>query len=354
MAQIGHTVPKEVMFVDHQYVSGTTRSLRDHFGHVADEIVARVAFGPTDYALDVGGNDGTFLLQLQQRGANVLNVESGFRQAQLAEQAGVTTVNTFFNRESASEILASRGPAKLIHGSGIFFHLEELHSAFAGISDLLARDGFVVAEFIYLPDMIRLCAFDQIYHEHLTYYSLTSFGNLLRRHGLKIVDARRMAIHGGSCLAWITHADRPGADSDSLRAMLAEEAELKLDQPAIYADFAARAGALRDELVTLVRGLRAEGKRIHALGAPVKGSTILNYCGFDETDLECAVEINRLKVGTWVPGTRIPVWHQDEVAPPDVYLMLSWNFKDEILARLVDFRAKGGKIIIPIPTVSVV
>lgn len=354
MVQIGHTVPKESMFIDHQYVSGTTRSLRDHFGRVADRIVERVAFGPSDYVLDVGGNDGTFLLQLMRHDVRGLNVESGLHQAHLAEMAGVPTINTFFNRDSAREVTKTYGPAKVIHGSGIFFHLEELHSAFAGISDLLADDGFVVAEFIYLPDMIDLCAFDQIYHEHLTYYSLTSFGNLLARHGLKIVDAERMAIHGGSCMAWITHVDSPVPESESLRDMLAEEAALQLDKPDIYFDFAARSNTLREELVALVRSLRAEGKRIHALGAPVKGSTILNYCGFTEQDLECAVEINRLKVGTWIPGTHIPVWHQDEIPPPDIYLMLSWNFKDEILARLSDFRAKGGKIIIPIPQVSVV
>ena len=349
MAQIGHTVPKEVMFRHHRYLSGTTRSLRDHFDKVAAAIVARVPFGPGEYTLDIGGNDGTFLLRLKERGVAVLNAESGVWQADLSRQAGVECINDFFNQDLARRIRAEKGPAKAIHGSGIFFHLEELHSCFAGIKEVLAADGTLVAEFIYLPQMMKSCAFDQIYHEHLVYYSLSSFGELLRRHGLKIVDASLLPIHGGSCIAWITHAERDAAPSPALEALLAEERAMRLDDLEVYRDFARRAGKLRDTLVGLVRAFRAEGKSVYALGAPVKGSTIVNFCGFDHDDLECAVEINPLKVGTLVPGTAIPVLHQDTVKPPDVYLMLSWNFKDEILAKMDHFLAAGGKIIVPIP-----
>ena len=103
-----------------------------------------------------------------------------------------------------------------------------------------------------------------------------------------------------------------------------------------------------------VRNLRTAGQRIQALGAPVKGSTIINYCGLTDADIECAVEINEFKVGTYYPGTRIPVRHQDAVPPPDVYLLLAWNFKDEILAKLGTFRGAGGKVLIPIPAVQIV
>jgi len=353
MVQIGYTVPKEKMFVDHRYVSGTTKSLTRHFEGVRDRVLARVEFRPDDYVLDVGGNDGTFLSTFLSKGVKVLNVDSGTLQAELSEKAGVPCVNEFFNETTALEIRERFGPARVIHGSGIFFHLEELHSAFSGIKKLLADDGEVTAEFIYLPGMVRSCAFDQIYHEHLVYYTVQSFDGLLRRHGLEITDAEIVPIHGGSCIAHIHHVGtRP--KTEALRRIVEDEVSGGFDTIEVYRDFARRAEALRDTVRAMIEDAHAKGMRIQALGAPVKGSTIMNFCGFDETRFECAVEINDLKCGTWFPGTRIPVLHQDAVAPPDLYFMLSWNFKDEILAKLSDFRAKGGKILVPVPVPEII
>lgn len=349
MAQIGYTVPKEIMFREHNYVSGTTRQLRTHFEGVGQEILARVPFGSDDYILDVGGNDGTFLVPLRDRGVNVLNVESATLQAELSHRKGLRTLNTFFDLPTAIEIRRQYGPARVIHGAGVFFHLEELHSAFAGIKELLHPDGWVVAEFIYLPTMIESCAFDQIYHEHLVYYTIRSFNELLRRHGLRIADADLRPIHGGSCVAWITHEGRV-AETPAVQELLRQEEEQGFGGLDVYRRFARRVEDLRETLVAAVRTLRNEGKRIQALGAPVKGSTIINYCGFTHEDIECAVEINEFKIGTYYPGTRIPVRHQDAVPPPDVYLLLAWNFKDEILGKLESFRANGGHVLVPIPT----
>jgi len=353
MVQLGYTVPKEVMFVDHQYVSGTTRSLRNHFHEVSRRIVSRIALGPDDYVLDIGGNDGTFLSRFKDQSCGLLNVDSGKLQAGLSEAGGVPCWSAFFNQETAREILAEKGPARVIHASGILFHLEELHSAFDGIKQLLDPSGLLVAEFIYLPEMVRKTAFDQIYHEHLLYYTLHSFEGLLRRHGLAICDVELFPIHGGSCVAYISHAERAAPTKAVLDLVKAEKAA-RFDTAVPYRTFAKRAAHLRDELTALVRELRGAGRSIQALGAPVKGTTILNYCGLTHLDIDCAVELNSHKCQTYYPGTRIPVYHQDSVAPPDVYLLLAWNFKDEILAHLEDFRAAGGQILVPIPRPEII
>lgn len=346
MIQLGYTVPKEVMFLDHQYVSSTTRSLRNHFSLIRDKIMSRAVFKQGEYALDIGGNDGTFLSLFKDKGVGVLNVDSGHLQARLSEAAGVPCVNKFFNETTAREIRDAKGPARIVHGSGIFFHLEELHSAFRGIKQLLAPDGLLVAEFIYLPEMVRNTAFDQIYHEHLLYYTLHSFNNVLGRHGLAIHDAELVPIHGGSCIAYIKHA-QSAAPTPALSTLL--DAERMYNDIAPYQQFAENTMHLRDKLVAMVADIRGRGLTIQALGAPVKGSTILNYCKFTERDIDCAVEINEHKCNTYYPGTMIPVYHQKSVGPPDVYLLLAWNFKDEILPKLGDFRKSGGKILVPIP-----
>lgn len=348
MVQLNYTVPKEFMFVEHNYLSGTTNSLRQHFCSVVEKILSRISLTSNEYVLDIGGNDGTFLTFFKNKNISVLNVDSGKKQAQLSEENDVPCINQFFNKDTAENILKQRGHAKVIHGSGIFFHLEELHSVFFGIKKILHPEGIVVAEFIYLPEMVKNCAFDQIYHEHLLYYTIQSFDRLLNGHDLAIYDAEIDPIHGGSCIAYIGHQERV-KPTEKLLDLIEKEKVEGFDQINVYKEFAKQAFELKEKLVKMIKEFRKQDKKIQALGAPVKGSTIINYCGFTHNEIECAVEINRLKCDTYMPGTKIPVYHQDEVQYPDIYLLLSWNFKDEIIAKLSDFREAGGKILIPIP-----
>jgi len=352
MVQIGHTIPKETMFVDHNYVSGTTGSLRRHFELIGKKILEKVDFSSDEYILDVGGNDGSFLKFFKAKKIRVLNVDSGRQQAELSRQSEITCVNDFFNLDLARTIIKKYGQAKVIHGSGIFFHLEELQSAFDGLKILLQPGGVIVAEFIYLPEMVRSVAFDQIYHEHLLYYTATSFNRLLEQFDLTIEDAELAPIHGGTCVAYVRHKSVV-VRTERLNQLLEDEARDGFNEINVYRMFSKKSAELRDKLKALIKKLKDEGLTIHALGAPVKGTTILHYCGLNENDIDCAVEINDLKVGTYYPGTRIPVYHQNNVDPPDVYLLLAWNFKDEIIEKLKDFRDRGGKIIVPIPVLEI-
>ncbi|MDB4847820.1 class I SAM-dependent methyltransferase [Candidatus Pseudothioglobus singularis] len=349
LGQIGYTVPKEVMFVNHGYVSGTTQSLRGHFKEIVNEIVTKIDFMSDDYVLDIGGNDGTFLQEVKRHQVDVLNVDSGDLQAKRSEEAGVPCLNEFFNLKCAERIIVNRGKARIIHASGILFHLEELHSVLDGIKSILDDDGYLVAEFIYLPKMIENCAFDQIYHEHLVYYTLHSLSRLLEIYGLKLVDSRIDPIHGGSCIAWITHITSNESQSNNLIDLMEREKQLMVEDLEIYRNFSKRVSKLKNDLNKVIDQIRSEGKKIQALGAPVKGSTIINYCNIDSDRVECAVEINELKVGSYIPGTTIPVKFQNTTVPPDVYLLLAWNFEKEILKKLEGFRQSGGKFLIPIP-----
>ncbi len=348
MAQIDSTIPKEIMFVNHTYMSGTTKSLKQHFVQVGRAIAGKTQFGESDYILDIGGNDGTFLEYFKENGIGTLNIDSGRLQAEISNARGIPCINKFFNRITAREIIDEHGKAAVIHGSGILFHLEELHDAFWGIKELLADDGMLVAEFIYLPDMMKHCAYDQIYHEHLVYYSLHSFQYLLEQFDLEIYDAELKAVHGGSCIAYITHK---GAKTQTARLANLKNQEIEdgIETMQTYHEFGDRVKKHKVNFLKVIGKLRADGKRIQALGAPVKGSTIINYCKLTTEEIECGVEINPHKFDTYFPGTKIPVYDQDKTPEPDVYLLLAWNFKDEILPKLQSFRDKGGQILIPIP-----
>jgi len=353
LAQIDFTIPKEKMFVNHSYMSGTTRALKSHFNDIGKKIIERVNLKSEDYILDIGGNDGTFLEFFKDKGICVLNVDSGVRQAQICNAKNIPCLNNFFNKDQAIKIIEDKGVAKIIHGSGIFFHLEELQSVFAGVKLLLSPDGILVAEFIYLPEMLLNCAYDQIYHEHLLYYSLFSFQNILNQFELEIFDVELKPIHGGSCIAYITHK---GRESKSPRLLRLEKKELVngIDKIETYFEFAERAEVNRKILRDTVRSIKQKGLSIMALGAPVKGSTIINYCKLTTKEIDCGVEINPHKFNTYFPGTKIPVYDQNQTLIPDVYLLLAWNFKDEILSKLVDFRKNGGKVLLPIPKPEII
>ena len=345
-AQLDHTVPKEVMFGNHTYLSGVTRSLSDHFCSVAEEVAQRFTPGKSrPSVLDIGSNDGTQLKHFQTLGFDVLGIESSRTTAEIANAAGVNTVNEFFNADLVSRIGRR---FDVINAAGVFFHLEELHSVAEGIRIALADDGVFVVQFLYMPSIIDNLAFDQIYHEHLLYYTLTTVNQLLARHGLELFDAYLSPIHGGSIVGFAAHAGRLPKTS-RLEHALASEIRGEYNSIDTYRRFAERIQTMRVENLAFLEDRAAQGKRVYGMGAPVKGNTLLNYFGVTNRLMQCVVERNTLRRGLYTPGSHLPVLMEDELPePPDVYYVLAWNFKREILARNRDLLDRGVEFFFPV------
>ena len=345
-AQLDHTVPKEVMFGNHTYLSGVTRSLSDHFCSVAEEVAQRFTPGKSrPSVLDIGSNDGTQLKHFQTLGFDVLGIESSRTTAEIANAAGVNTVNEFFNADLVSRIGRR---FDVINAAGVFFHLEELHSVAEGIRIALADDGVFVVQFLYMPSIIDNLAFDQIYHEHLLYYTLTTVNQLLARHGLELFDAYLSPIHGGSIVGFAAHAGRLPKTS-RLEHALASEIRGEYNSINTYRRFAERIQTMRVENLAFLEDRAAQGKRVYGMGAPVKGNTLLNYFGVTNRLMQCVVERNTLRRGLYTPGSHLPVLMEDELPePPDVYYVLAWNFKREILARNRDLLDRGVEFFFPV------
>ncbi len=348
-AQLDYTVKKEVMFGDHTYLSGVTRSLDQHFRGVALEVDRRLAVRETGKhsVLDIGSNDGTQLKHFQAMGYEVLGVESSKTTSRLANQAGVPTLNKFFNHEVAREIGRK---FDAINAAGVFFHLEELHSVTEGIRECLADDGIFVVQFLYMRKIIDNLAFDQIYHEHLLYYNLMNIDILLKRHGLVLFDAYLAPIHGGSMIGFVSHQGKR-APSDQLIALLEAERAAASNEIGTYHTFSHRVEEMKRRDLAYLDAVKKEGKRIFGMGAPVKGNTLLNYCGIGRSYLDCLVEKNALRRGLFSPGMHLPIVMEDEIEnQPDVYYVLAWNFKKEILANNQALLQKGVDFYFPVDT----
>ena len=334
------------MFGDHTYLSGVTRSLSEHFREVASEIDRRITVrGRKKSVLDIGSNDGTQLKHFQSLGYDVLGVESSKTTARIAVEAGVPTVNEFFNGDVARRLGRK---FDVINAAGVFFHLEELHSVTDGIRESLDENGIFVVQFLYMKRIVENLAFDQIYHEHLLYYNLKNIETLLNRHGLALYDCRLAPIHGGSMIGYVTHQAKRAPTAELLAARQAEDASHANDIET-YREFARRVEDMKARDLAFLAKAKEDGKDVYGMGAPVKGNTLLNYFGIGKQFLSCLVEKNKLRKGLYSPGMHLPVLMEDELPePPDVYYVLAWNFKKEILANNKQLLDRGVQFYFPV------
>ncbi len=353
LVQIDYTIPKEQMFSRYPYVSGTTRTLPAHFADTAARLTQAYGVKAGELLVDIGSNDGTALKQYRPYGLRLLGVEPAGNVAELALEAGVPTLTRFFNEQTAAHILETEGPARLVTAAGVFFHLEELHSVCRGIKAILAPNGVFCVQAIYLGGMLENTAFDQVYHEHLCYYTLKSLQALLEPHGLEVFKVSVVPIHGGTLEAHVGHPGDHSLDA-SVAEMAAAEAERGYGRLETYQRFSERVWTLRDALIAELETFRLEHRRVYSYGAPAKGATLLNSFGIDTRYVELAAEKSALKFDHLIPGVRIPIKDEAGLAPPDVYLVLAWNFLDEFLEKEVAFLQGGGRFLVPVPSVRVI
>ncbi len=345
-SQLDFTVKKEIMFGDHTYLSGVTRSLSEHFCNIAGEVDKLFFSGQSQKSvLDIGSNDGTQLKHFQALGYEVLGVESSKTTAGIANEAGVPTLNAFFNEDTMKGIGKQ---FDVFNASGVFFHLEELHSVCEAIKQGLKTDGVFVVQFLYMKSIMENLAFDQIYHEHLLYYTLETIEVLLNRHGLSMFDAYLAPIHGGSIIGYISHRNKRNA-SERLACMRDEERASGVNTIDKYREFDRRIRRMKQDNLDYLHAAKASDKRVYGFGAPVKGNTLLNYFGVGPDLIQCLVEKNELRRGLHSPGMHIPLLIEDEVVHlPDIYYVLAWNFKKEILENSQGLIEQGVEFYFPV------
>ena len=354
LVQISETVSPEVLFRDYAYLSSFSDTMVAHARSIADRLRETRQLGSDSLVVEVASNDGYLLQWYHQAGVPVLGIEPARNIARIAEsERGVRTISEFFGQDLAQQLVRDGQRADVIHANNVLAHVADLNGIVAGFATLLKPEGVVVVEAPYLKDLLDHVEFDTIYHEHLCYFSLTALTQLFGQQGLEIIDVERLAIHGGSLR--ITAAKAGTASVKSTVHDLLEEEAAWVRDPEFYQSFGERVEALRRDLVGLLRSLKADGKRIAVYGASAKGSTLLNYFGIGSDVLDYVVDRSTVKQGRYTPGTRLKIHDPSRLTEdqPDYCLLLTWNFAEEVLAQQAQYRDRGGKFIIPIPSVRV-
>jgi hypothetical protein len=354
LVQLTESVPPDVLFTEYVYFSSFSDEAVEHAGRLAERIITERGLGETHTVIEAASNDGYLLQHYARQGIPVLGIEPAGNVAAEASSRGITTINEFFTAELAGRLVSQGRHADVFHAHNVLAHVPDLNGFVAGIRTLLRENGIAVIEVPWLRELVENLEFDTIYHEHLSYFSLSALVALFARHGLTVADAEHVRIHGGSLRLWIGHSGMVSA-KERVRALLGVEREHGLPRPDYYADFGRRVRALGHDLKTLLRGLKASGRSIAAYGASAKGSTLLNYIGVGRETIDFVVDRSSVKQGRFTPGTHLPIRHPrallDEA--PDYVLLLTWNFADEILQQQAEYRRRGGRFIVPVPAPTV-
>jgi len=354
LMQILETVSPEALYCrDYPYYSSFSDALLKHSRENALRLIESQDLGPDSLVVEVASNDGYMLKNFAEKGIPVLGIDPAEGPAKVAQEAGIPTLCAFFGRDLARELRDGGSRADVIIANNVLAHVPDLNGLVEGFAVLLKDDGVLVIEVPYVKELIEHCEFDTIYHEHHCYFSVTALSALFRRHGLSLNEVERLPIHGGSLRLYVGRRQDVGK---SVRDATLEESVRGMTEAAYYRDFAERVEDVRTTLVGLLGSLKGHGKRIAAYGAAAKGSTLLNYAGIGPDLIDFVVDRNVHKQGQYMPGVHIPIHATERLLEdaPDYTLLLTWNFKDEILRQQAEYRSRGGRFIVPIPHPAVV
>ena len=342
-----------VLFKDYVYVSGTSQAFVKHFEEYAATICSRFDPAAQSLVIDIGSNDGTLLNFFKKRNYSVLGIDPARVIAANATAAGIETLPSFFSPGLASEIISDRGHATIVTANNVFAHAEDLYSIASGVADLLTPDGLFTFEVSYLVDVFQDVLFDTIYHEHMAYHAVGPLQQFFKRADLELFSAERVPSHGGSLRGYVQKKGGPHNPDGTVDGLIDIERKLGLDQSATLRGFGNRIDFLRDQFKTVLRDLKKSGRSVAGYGAPAKATTLLHHFGIEPGTLAYIIDDSPLKQGLYSPGIHIPVVSSEILSrnPPDILVILAWNYADVIMKNNAAFANKGGRFLVPLPAV---
>ena len=342
-------IPRDKLFLDYAYASSISGGLRNHFTELADKIKSE--FNPK-VVVDIGSNDGVLLKPLLELGCEAIGVEPAGNLAKQANNNGLATICSYFDRDTVNKIISNNGKADIVVASNVFAHLDEYHDIIENVKRMLSEDGTYIVEVQYFADMIRDMTFDNIYHEHVLYYTIHSMINLFDKHNMTVYNVEKIPTHGGSVRAYISEGKSP---QQSVNDLIKEEKENGIDNLQTLEKFNDKLQKNIKEIRELFNRLNKENKRIFGYGAPAKSSTMINSIGLNNNSVELIIEDSPLKQGLFTPGSHIPITGPEilEKETPDYLMIFAWNYADEIIKKVEEKYSKMNYII-PMPELKII
>ena len=327
--QLSVSVDPKKMFSNYLYTSSTSKVFRDHFVKAANKYYKDLKLNKKkSYIIDIGSNDGVALKPFLDLGfKKVLGIEPAKNLAKIANKNKIKTFNGFLERKNLKKIKKN---ADLILASNVFAHSDKLKEMAECMFNLLNKKGTIIIEVQYLVNTLKDLTFDNIYHEHYNYWSLTSLINFFKQFQAKIIKAERVNTHGGSLRVYIKK-DKKAKIQNNVKQMLKEEESFGIKQFETYKKFGEKVYKIRENVRKNIKKLKDKNKIVLGYGAPAKATTALNFFGISE-EIDFIVEDNKLKHNKFIPGVRIPIKNKSQIKnKKNVLIVLAWNFYKDII-----------------------
>ena len=326
--QLSVAVDPKKMFSNYLYTSSTSKSFRNHFVNAAKKYEKDLKLNKKkSLIIDIGGNDGVALRPFQEMGyKKLLGVEPAKNLARLANKNKIKTFNGFLEKQNLKKIKKN---AELILASNVFAHSDKLKEMAECMFKLLSNDGTIIIEVQYLLNTLKDLTFDNIYHEHYNYWSLTSLVNFFKQFNGKIFKAETIDTHGGSLRIYIKKNLQVKIDN-SVKSMLNAEEKFGIKKLKTYQDFGKKVYKIRSNVIKNLKKLKKDNDLVIGFGAPAKATTALNFFGVTK-EIDYIVEDNKLKHDKFVPGVKIPIKNKSQIKnKKNMIVVLAWNFFNDI------------------------
>ena len=326
--QLSVSVNPKKMFSNYLYTSSTSKSFREHFVEAAKKYIKELKLkSKKSYIIDIGSNDGVALKPFKELNfKNILGIEPAKNLAKLANKNKIKTINAFFDKKNFRKFKKN---ADLILASNVFAHSDNLKEMTQCMLKLLSKNGTIIIEIQYLLNTLKDLTFDNIYHEHYNYWSLTSLINFFDQFKVKIYKAEKINTHGGSLRIYIKKNNKIKIET-SVKNLIKEEEKFGIKKYKTYQDFGKKVYQIRSNVLKKIKELKKKNKKIIGYGAPAKATTALNFFGLTN-EIDFIVEDNKLKHNKFIPGVKIEIKNKSYIKNKDnILLILAWNFYEEI------------------------
>lgn len=347
--------PKKLFHKNYAFFAGTSLKMQNHFKNLATKLITNFKLKKDDLTVEIGNNDGGVVHYLSKRNFRNLGVDPSTNVAKSAKRKGVNIFNNFFNFQTAKLIKKKYGPVKVFVAQNTLAHIPNIDSVFKGVETILSKNGIMVTEDPYLPEMLRKCSYDQIYDEHVFIFSLTAIKNICEKHGLQVFDIEKLDTAGGSLRYFIC---RNGSRKIKQKVLSQFKFEKKLNllNPKTYKKFKNSCEKSKKSLLNILRKLKKDNKTIVGYGATSKSTTIFNYCGINSNLIDYITDTTPTKIDKFTPGTHIPVKSHEHFKKnyPDYALLLAWNHKNEIFKKEKYRYSTRGNWIIHLPKLRII
>jgi len=316
------------MFSNYLYTSSTSKIFRTHFINAAKKYLKEFKLNPNkSYIIDIGSNDGVALKPFKDlKFKNILGIEPAKNLAKLTSDKGIKTFNGFLNRKTIKKI---KKKANLILASNVFAHSDNLKEMTECMMKLLHKNGIIIIEVQYLVNTLKDLTFDNIYHEHYNYWSLTSLINFFQKFDLGIFRAEKIKTHGGSIRIYLKKGKNI-KEEKNVKIILREEEKFGIKNFETYKNFGEKVYKIKENVLTNINRLKEKNKNLIGYGSPAKATTALNFYGITN-QIDYIVEDNQLKHKKFVPGVKIPIYSKKNIKKVNAtVIVLAWNFFENI------------------------